>query len=70
MLKTKVAVERIEGARDSACPHCNGPIARVPRRVVDRLMSLIRPRHRYRCVAIRCDWIGNLRQNRVALLGD
>lgn len=43
------------------CPHCNGPIYRVRRRVVDVLLSVFVPVRRYRCGAIGCNWEGNLR---------
>jgi hypothetical protein len=47
------------------CPRCRGggsylDLERVRRRLVDRLISLIRPRHRYRCRSMGCDWEGNL----------
>jgi hypothetical protein len=35
-------------------------LERVPRRFTDRLISLIRPLHRYRCHSIGCGWEGNL----------
>lgn len=40
------------------CPLCGEEVIRIRRRIVDRLQSLIRPVHRYRC---RCGWEGNLR---------
>lgn len=40
------------------CPLCGEVVARIRRRAIDRLVSLIRPVHRYRC---RCGWEGNLR---------
>jgi hypothetical protein len=45
----------------AACPKCGGPACRVPRRPVDRLMSLILPQHRYKCESPDCRWEGNLR---------
>jgi hypothetical protein len=42
------------------CPRCQGAVVRVPRRVIDRVVSLISPRHRYRCQSIGCGWEGNL----------
>ena len=43
-----------------ACPICNGPVYRIRRRFVDRLISRIRLMHRYRCEAMGCDWEGIL----------
>ena len=44
------------------CPHCKGPVIRVRRRFVDRLISLLIPVQRYRCrmKGWGCDWEGNL----------
>ncbi len=49
-------------AHERVCPHCNGPVDRVHRRFVDRLISLVKPVHRYRCRSKGwgCDWEGNL----------
>jgi hypothetical protein len=33
---------------------------RIRRRVVDRLLSLIHPVHRYQCTVLECEWQGNL----------
>jgi hypothetical protein len=33
---------------------------RIQRRVVDRLLSIVRPVHRYQCVTLECGWQGNL----------
>ena len=50
-------------SRTYACPICSGPVERVRRRFIDRLVSLITPVHRYRCQAKGwgCGWEGNLR---------
>lgn len=45
----------------ASCPRCKGSIYRVPRRMVDRILSLFVPVHRYRCSVMGCDWEGNLR---------
>jgi uncharacterized protein with PIN domain len=42
------------------CPLCNGAIKRIPRRFIDRLLSMFSPVHRYRCRSMRCGWEGNL----------
>ena len=47
--------------RDRRCPRCRGALIRIRRRPIDRVVSLIFPRRRYRCVAIGCGWEGNLR---------
>ncbi|MDF1529304.1 MAG: hypothetical protein P1R74_09260 [Sedimenticola sp.] len=50
-------------SRAYVCPKCNGPVKRLRRRFIDRLVSLIIPVRRYHCRAIGwdCDWKGNLR---------
>jgi hypothetical protein len=42
------------------CPRCRGALIRIRRRPIDRFVSLVLPRRRYRCVAIGCGWEGNL----------
>jgi len=46
--------------RYPACPACGGTLARIPRRLIDRIVSLVVLRHRYRCLAMGCGWEGNL----------
>jgi hypothetical protein len=50
------------------CPRCNGAAARVPRRLVDLLLSMVMTVNRYRCCSKDCGWEGNLRVKRHALL--
>jgi len=39
-------------------------LLRIARRPFDRLLSVVRPVHRYQCIALECAWQGNLpRQN-------
>jgi hypothetical protein len=56
-------------SRGRVCPQCNGPVERVRRRILDRLVSWIMPVHRYRCrmKGWGCDWEGNLRTKRHAV---
>jgi len=42
------------------CPHCRGLAYRIRRRALDRFLSLIAPRHRFRCGSMGCGWEGNL----------
>lgn len=42
------------------CPQCGEPALRIPRRLVDRLTSLVHPVQRYQCTALECEWQGNL----------
>ena len=35
-------------------------LIRVQRRFIDRLISLVRPRYRYRCRSMGCGWEGSL----------
>lgn len=48
-------------SRTQVCPRCKGYVIRVPRRLVDRLVSLLLPRQRYACQSMACHWEGNLR---------
>ena len=47
-------------SHDRECPRCGGPAYRVQRRKIDRLISLIFPRRRFRCGSMGCGWEGNL----------
>jgi hypothetical protein len=44
----------------TVCPKCRASVNRVPRRFIDRLMSLVHPVHRYHCRSFVCSWEGNL----------
>jgi len=47
--------------RTIECPWCGGAnLKRIPRRFVDRLISLISPQRRFRCESLGCGWEGNL----------
>jgi len=35
-------------------------MSRVPRRLIDRVWSLVRPVQRYRCRSFSCQWVGNV----------
>ncbi len=50
------------------CPRCNGAAVRVPRRLVDLLLSMVMTVNRYHCRSVDCGWEGNLRVKRHALL--
>jgi len=44
------------------CPACGSSgLNRIPRRFIDRLISLVYPVHRYHCQAFVCNWEGNIR---------
>ena len=43
------------------CPECHSSLNRIPRRLVDRLLSVFYPVHRYHCRSFVCNWEGNLR---------
>ena len=47
--------------RERECPMCGGPALRIRRRLIDRLVSLVIPVHRYQCQMATCGWHGNLR---------
>jgi predicted RNA-binding Zn-ribbon protein involved in translation (DUF1610 family) len=42
------------------CPQCGDAVLRIPRRAVDRLISIVRPVFRYQCTSLECGWQGNL----------
>ena len=42
------------------CPRCGGIAHRVRRRTVDRFLSMLVLRYRFRCGAMGCGWEGNL----------
>ena len=44
------------------CPCCEGRLKRVRRSLGDKLLSLLVPSFRYRCVAQTCRWEGVRRQ--------
>ena len=47
---------------ERVCPHCKGPVERVRRHFMDRVVSLVTPVQRYRCRARGwdCTWEGTL----------
>lgn len=45
------------------CPACGGTVfLRIRRRLVDRIISWVRPVYRFRCDTPRCGWEGNFPQ--------
>ena len=46
-------------SRSIRCPHCHGCAHRIPRRPIDRIVSLFAQVRRYWCY--ECNWQGNLR---------
>ncbi len=42
----------------AACPKCDGPIHRIHRKPLDRLISVYVPVRRYRCHQSECNWNG------------
>lgn len=45
-----------------SCPVCHGPVYRVPRRALDRFISLFAEVRRFRCMSPTCVWEGNVRK--------
>jgi hypothetical protein len=43
-----------------ACPRCKNSVIRIPRRFIDRVISVVHPIHRYRCRSFICNWEGNV----------
>jgi len=46
------------------CPLCQGRLSRIPRRPIDKLISRVSYRQRYRCASYTCGWEGNLRMGK------
>ena len=59
-VKTDTSAPFYLWAKRPPCPKCGGELSRVSRRLIDRLQSLLRPVHRYRCRNFSCQWVGNL----------
>jgi hypothetical protein len=51
------------------CAVCHGTAYRIRRQFVDRLLSLVAPRRRYRCGAIGCEWEGTVPLEHCSLPG-
>jgi hypothetical protein len=49
------------GVRNRRCPDCDDLLVRVPRRMIDRALSVFVCMHRYRCANFLCAFEGNLR---------
>jgi hypothetical protein len=49
---------------DFRCPRCSGGVVRIRRRALDKLMSVVSPRQRFRCAVFGCGWEGTLRVKR------
>ncbi|WP_184201580.1 hypothetical protein [Chitinimonas taiwanensis] len=49
------------------CPRCQGDTFRIPRNLLDRLISRFVLVHRYRCHSLRCGWEGRVRVSAPAL---
>lgn len=56
----KMPLDRHHG-NHPVCPVCQGNLARVPRRLSDRFVSIFMLVHRYRCCSMPCNWEGTLR---------
>lgn len=50
------------GVRKYICPCCDAKLIRIPRRPIDRLLSLFMPIQRFRCTRFQCQWVGNIGQ--------
>jgi hypothetical protein len=48
------------GSHKHTCPKCSDQVYRVPRRLVDRFISLFVPVQRYKCHSAHCGWEGNM----------
>lgn len=48
------------------CPLCQSRVDRIRRTTFDRILSVVSPRRRYRCLSPLCTWEGVLKQGRKA----
>jgi hypothetical protein len=47
------------------CPKCGAQdLTRIPRRLIDRFLSLFTGVRRFRCTHVECMWEGNLRRKK------
>ena len=60
MVGRKGASSSYRYASDKQCPLCGGRLIRTPRRLQDRLWSLVEPMMRFRCDRFSCQWVGNI----------
>jgi hypothetical protein len=51
---------RFDGTSHRQCPQCGAFLVRIPRRLRDRITSIVTPVHRYHCIGFTCHWEGNL----------
>ncbi|MCD6290876.1 MAG: hypothetical protein J7M34_10275 [Anaerolineae bacterium] len=58
LLRLRWRLMRSERLTALVCPVCGGPLHRIHRRPVDRLISLFVPVRRYRCRNRDCRWTG------------
>ena len=56
-------------ACDHGCPRCKSSVFRVSRRFSDLFISLFITIRRYRCISMKCNWEGNLREKQNFLPG-
>jgi hypothetical protein len=47
--------------RLGTCPKCGFATQRIPKRLIDRLMSRFYPLERHLCLSPACDWVGNIK---------
>lgn len=50
----------LDGTSHRQCPRCGAYLVRIPRRLRDRITSIVTPVHRYHCIGFTCHWEGNL----------
>jgi hypothetical protein len=55
------AAGHVFGSPARRCPDCDDLLRRVPRRFIDRALSVFVSMHRYRCPNFLCAFEGNLR---------
>jgi len=58
---TMASLRQLDGTSNRRCPQCGAFLVRIPRRLLDRIVSIATPVRRYQCIEFACDWKGILR---------
>ncbi len=49
-------------SRNCVCPRCQSAVFSVSRHFIDLCLNLFIPLRRYRCISMKCNWEGTLRE--------
>ena len=59
-----LVISQISSQGKLSCPQCKSSVFHISRRILDRLISFVTPLRRYRCISMKCNWEGTLRDKR------